>query len=161
MTDGAALAQGFMFKNERPGLGLVALRATLILPGHGKAAFRFENIAAMRVVAVHAIHVAFDDGVVLGQVEFGLHIEVALKTGVGFFSGIDDEICRAAGTDMLAAGTVTGFASALAGHGGIFDMQTRMRAAGKFADNFHMTIGARPVANIVRTGNFERRHDDS
>ena len=91
VTDGAAFVHGFVFEDEWARLVLMALRATLILPGHGEAAGRFKNVAAMRVVAVHAIHVAFNDWMMLGEVEFALDIEMALKTGVGFFAGIDDE----------------------------------------------------------------------
>jgi hypothetical protein len=67
--------------------------------------------------------VAFDDGMVLREIEFSLHIKVALETGIGIFAGIDDETGRAAGADMLAAGAMTGFATALASHGRILNMQ--------------------------------------
>jgi hypothetical protein len=116
VADGAAFAQRLVFKNERPRLGLMTLRATLILRRHRESARRFENVAAVRIVAVGAIHVAFDDRMMLRQIEFRMNVEVTLKTGFGIFAGIDDEPRRAAGADVFAAGTVAGFAAALAGH---------------------------------------------
>jgi hypothetical protein len=122
VADGATFVHGFVFEDERPRLVLMALRATLVLPGHCQASSRFKDIAAMRIVAVHAVHVTFNDRMMLGQIEFALHIEMTLKAGVGLFAGIDDELCFAAGPDVLAAGSMTGFTAAGAGHGWIFDV---------------------------------------
>ena len=122
VADGATFVHRFVFEDEGPRLVLMALRAALVLPGHRQTPHEFEDITAMRIVAVHAIHVTFNDRMVLGQVEFTLHIEMALKTGVGFFAGIDDELGFAAGADMFAAGAMAGFAAAGAGHGWIFDV---------------------------------------
>ena len=158
VTNGAALAQGLVLKNKRTCLVLVTLRATLILLCHRQAASRFKDVTAVRVVAVHAAHVAFDDGMMLWEAKFGLDVQVALKTGVWFFARIDDEAGRPAGTDMFTAGSVAGFAAALAGHGRIPDMQARVRAGGKFPDNFRVAIRAGLVADIVRAGDFQRRH---
>ena len=154
VADGAAFVHRFVLKNKGAGLVLVTLRATLILPGHGQASRGFKDVAAMRVVAIRAVHVPFNNGMMLRKVEFALHIEMALKTGVRFFAGIDDEFCFAAGADMLAAGAVAGFAATGAGHGRIFDVQARMRAGGKFPRNFHMAIGAGFIPDIMRPGNF-------
>ena len=159
VTDGAALAEGLMLENEGPGLGLMALRAALILHRHGQSARGFKDVAAVRIVTVHATHVAFDDGMMLRQVEFALHIEMALETGFGIFAGIDDELRGAAGADVFAAGAMAGFATAFAGHGRIFKVQTRMRTGGKFPDDVGMAIGAGPVAHIMRAGNFQRHGD--
>jgi hypothetical protein len=95
----------------------------------------------------------------LGQIEFGLHVEVALETGRGIFSGIDDETGRAAGPDVFTAGAVAGFASSLALHGGALDLEARVRAARKFADDVRMTIGARLITDVVRAGNLKRGCD--
>jgi len=92
VANDAAFAQSFVFKNERACLGLMTLRAILVLPRHRQSAGRFENIAAVRVVAIHATHVAFNDGMMLRQTEFRMNVEVALKTGFGIFAGIDDEL---------------------------------------------------------------------
>jgi hypothetical protein len=159
MTNRAAFAECFVFKDDGPRLRLVTLRATLILPRHGQAAFRLEDVAAVRIVAIHAIHVAFHNRMMLRQIEFSLHIEMALKTGRGIFSGIDDEANSAATPDMFAAWTVTGFTAALALHGGAFDLQPRVRAGREFADDVRVAIRARLVADVVRPGDIERGHD--
>lgn len=74
----------------------------------------FENIAAVRIVALNAIHRAFDDGMMLWKREIGVNLHMTLKTGCGIFAGIDDEFC-VAGFDVSAAGTVTGFAPDIQG----------------------------------------------
>lgn len=102
----AAFAQRFVLKNKWTRLGLMTLRATFILPRHREAARWFENVAAVWIVAIHAIHVAFDDRMMLRQIKFRVNVEVALKTGFGIFAGIDDEFRRAAAADVFAAGTV-------------------------------------------------------
>ncbi len=91
VANGATFVHGLMFEDEWPCLVLVALCATLVLPGHGQSTGGFEDVAAVRVMAIRAIHVPLDDRMMLGEAEFALHIEMALKTGVGFFAGIDDE----------------------------------------------------------------------
>ena len=105
-----------MFKDERAGLIAMTLRAAFTGPRHGQAAGGFEDVAAVRIVAVHAIHPPFNDRMMLGQVKFSMRIEMALKTGGGVVARVDDEAGRAAGFDMFAARAVTGFAASLAGH---------------------------------------------
>src|SRR5580698_1039160 len=156
MTSRAAFAQGLMLKNKRPRLRLVTTRAALILPRHGQAAGRLEDVATVRIMAIHAIHEAFHDRMMLGQIEFGLHVEVALETGRGIFSGIDDEAGRAAGPDMFAAGAVAGFTTSLTGHGGPLNLQARVRAGREFTDDVRMAIRARLVADVVRAWNLKR-----
>jgi hypothetical protein len=159
VTNGAPLAQSRMFKNERPGLGLMTLGAALILLRHGQPARRFEDVATVRIVTIHAIHVSFDDRVMMRKIEFRLNVEMALETRCRFFTGINDELRRAAGTDVFAAGTVTGFAPTLARHSGILKMQPRMGTGGKFPADVRMAIGTRAVADEMRSRNFQRhRH---
>lgn len=60
VTDGAAFAQRGVLENERPGLFAMTLGAGLVGARHGQTAGRFENIAAMRVMALRAAHVLLD-----------------------------------------------------------------------------------------------------
>lgn len=158
VANGAPFAQRLMFKNERPGLGLMTLGAALILPRHRQPARRFEDVATVGIVAIHAIHVAFDDRVMMGQIEFRLNVEMALETRFRIFAGVNDELRRAAGTDVFAARAVAGFAPALARHRRVFKMQPRMGTGGKFPDDVRMAIGASMVADKVRARNFQRHH---
>lgn len=159
VAGGATFAHRFVREHKRTRLGFVALRATLILRCHREATGRFENVAAVRIVAIHAIHVAFEDGMMLRQIKFGVDIQMTLKTGLGIFAGVDDEFRRAAGPDVFAAGTVAGFATALAGQGGVFKMQPRVRAHRKFTGDVRVAIGAGFVADEMCAGNFQRRDD--
>jgi len=158
MANRAALAQGFVLEHIRTRLLAVALRATLVLPGHGQPAVRFENITAMRIVAWHATHVSFDDRVMLRQIEFGLNIQMALETRRGIIGRVDDEFCVAAGFNVFAAGTMAGFTAGLANHGRVLKMNPRMRTGGKFPDDLRVTIQAGLVSDTMRAGNFQRHH---
>jgi len=159
VTDRAAFPQCFMLKNEWAGLFPVTLGATLVEACHREASRRFQNVAAVRVVALRAVHVAFDDGMMLRQVEFGVNVEMALEAGRRVIVRIDDELCAAAGFDVFAAGAVAGFAAGFAGHRGILKMDARVRAGGKFSDEVGMAIRAGFVADVMRAGDFQR-HDD-
>ena len=158
MANRAAFPQGFMFKNKGPSLGLMTLGATLVLQGHRQPAGRLEDVAAMRIVAIHATHVAFNYRVMMRQIKFRLRIEVALEAGLRIFARVNDEFRRATGTDVFAARTVAGFATALARHRRVFKMQSGVRAGRKFPDDVRMTIGACMVADEMSAGNFQRCH---
>jgi len=161
VADDATFSQRDVLKDKWPSLVSMALGATLIPPGHGQPAGGFHDVRAVRVVALDAIHAAFEDRVALGKVELPLNIQVALKTRRGILTWIDDEFFGAAQArrgDVFAAGAVTGFAPALAGHGGL-GMNSRVRAGGKFSHNFGMTIHTSFVADKMRSGNFQRQHD--
>jgi hypothetical protein len=47
-------------------LVFVTLLAGLVLARHGQAASGLEDIRSMRIMALHAIHPAFQDGVMVG-----------------------------------------------------------------------------------------------
>lgn len=158
MTDDAAFAQRRMFKDKRARLVAVTLRAAFILPRHRQSARRFENIAAMWIMALHATHVAFDDRVMLRQIKFRVHVEMTLETGRWVVARIDDKFSAAPGLDVLAARPVAGFAACLAGHPRIFKMNPRVRAGGKFADDVFVAVHAGLVADEMRAGNFQRHH---
>ena len=158
MAGGAAFAQRLMPEDERSRLLAMALGAAFILPGHGESARRFEDVAAVRVMALRAAHMSFDDRVMLREVEFGLNVEMALQTGGRVLAGIDDEFCAAAGLEVFAAGAVAGFTAGFTGHGCIFKMDPRVRTHGKFPDDFCVAIRTGLVADEMSAGNFER-HD--
>lgn len=159
VTRGATLAQRFVLKDHGPGLCLVTTRAAFVLPSHCEATCRLEDVAAVRVVAIHAIHEAFSHRMMLRQIEFRLDVEMALETGVRFFAGVDNEGGAAAGADMFAARSVAGFTTALPRHSRALNMQARMRAGGKFADDVGVAIGAGLVADVVCAGNLKRCHN--
>ena len=80
VTRGATLAHGFVLEHNRARLFTMALGAAFVESRHRQSAGRFENVIAMRVVALNTIHFALNHGMMLGQIEFSLNFEVALKT---------------------------------------------------------------------------------
>lgn len=158
MTNGASFTHGFVFENHRACLRLVTTRAALILSRHRQAALGLENVAPVRVMAIHAIHESFHDGMVLRQTELRLDVQMALETGGRLFAWVNDEGSRAAGPNMFAARPVAGFAAALPSHGRAFDVQARVGAGREFPEDIAVAIGAGLVADVVRAGNGKRRH---
>jgi len=159
MADGAAFPERGMLENERTCLFPVTLRAILVFPRHGQAARRLHDIHPVRIVALHAAHFAFNDGMMLRQVKFSLGILMALEARFRVLAGIDDEFLQPAAPghrDVLAARAVARFAAALAGHFGVRDPEPRVRAAGKDARNMGMTIHARLVPDKSRAFDAQR-----
>ena len=159
MANTATLVHRLVLKDERARLCPVTLRAALILTRHRQTASRFENVAAVGVVAIHAIHMALNDGMMLRQRELRVSIQVALKTGLRVFVGINNQFGGTTGANVLAARAVAGFAPALIAHGTVGNMQARMRAHREFPDNNRMAIRAGLIAHEMRPGNFQRRDE--
>jgi hypothetical protein len=160
VADDTAFAQRVVLKNKGPCLIPMALGATLVLPRHGQPAGRFHDVHAVRVVALDAVHASFQNRMVLGKMELSLDVQVALKTSRRILAWIDNEAFAAAQAsrgDMFAAGTVAGFAPALAGHRPILSMNPRVRTGRKPSHNVAMTIRAGLVADEMRAGDFQRR----
>ena len=159
MTDGAALAQSFVLEHKRPRLLAMALSAILVQPRHRQSTARFHDVAAVRVVALHAIHPVFQDRMMLGKVEFRVHFKVALKTGRRVFAGIDDEFAAPApDAHMFAPGPVARFA---AGHRRPFQIvlvKAGVGARRKDARDIGVAIGADFVADKMRA--FDPRRLD-
>src|ERR1051325_10007818 len=59
MATGAALATRFMFENKRAALFAMTLRASLVESRHRKSAGRLHDVMAVRIVAIHAVHLFF------------------------------------------------------------------------------------------------------
>ncbi len=158
VADRAPFAQGLMLEDKRAGLLAMALLAAFVLPGHGQPDSRLENIAAMRVVALHTVHVPFNDLMMIGQAECSLNVQMALETRRRVVARIDDEFCVAAAFDVLAAGAVTGFAARAARQRCAHKVDLRMRTGGEFPDNLRMAIHTSLVADVMSAGNFQWRH---
>jgi hypothetical protein len=159
VTDSAAFAQRLVFENHGPGLLAMALRAAFISAGHCQAATGFEDVSAVRIVALHTIHPPFQDRMMLREMKPGFSLDVALETSGRVFAWIDDEFTPAAGLDVFAAGTVAGFATRAAGQGAPPRISARMRTGRKDRDNGGMTIRARLVPHNMGAG-YAQRDDD-
>ena len=116
----------------------------------------------MWIVALHAVHAAFQYWMMLGQMKLSLEIQMTLEARLRFLSWIDDKSFESTQTgrgDMFAAGSVTGFAAALARHRGGFGVNPRMWAGGESSHDVRMTIRAGFVADEMRSGDFQRRNN--
>lgn len=110
-----AFAHRFMFEDGGSCLFAMTSGARFVEPGHGQTARGFHDVEPVRVVALHAIHPAFDDWMMLRQIEFRVSFKVALKASRGVFAGIDDEFAATtANLSVFAARPVTGFAACVA-----------------------------------------------
>jgi hypothetical protein len=104
-----------MREDKRTRLRQVALRATLILPRHGQSTRGLQNVAAMRIVTLHTIHMPLNDGVMLREGELRVRIQMTLKTRLWILSGVDDELRGTTGANVFTPGAVAGFTTSLAG----------------------------------------------
>ena len=115
VTNRASFTQRLMLEDEWARLLPMALRAVLIEPRHGQPAAGLENVAAMRIMALYAVHAALDHRMAPRQIEFSVSLQMALKAGGRIFSRIDDELATAAARfDVLAARAVARFAAGFA-----------------------------------------------
>lgn len=158
VAGGAAFAHRLMLEHERPELLGVALGADFILPHEFRPA-ALDDRAFVRIVAVAATDLAFEDGMVRGQMEFSLLVQMALETRLGRFARINDGFGSAAGRDVEAAGPVAGFTSDVLGvvAGGL---QMIMGRALEVARDVLMALRARLRADISGSGNLRRQHLD-
>jgi hypothetical protein len=169
MTNRAAFPQRFMLVNHRPRLFAVAFGAALVQPreadrrphGEGGAVRRFEDVRAVRIMALHAIHPAFEDRVMLRQSKLRVNVEMTRKTCLRVTAGINNELASAARFHVQAAGSVTGFASSGLVAWRFFNVQSCMRAGGKRASEFGMTLGTGFVAHESCSFDFWRNHHSS
>lgn len=74
VAGGASFAHGLVLVNEGAGLFTMTFRALLIHARHGEAAGGLHDFLAVRIVALRAIHAAFDDGMMLGQIEERMNV---------------------------------------------------------------------------------------
>lgn len=147
MADGAALAQRLVLEDEPLGLFAMTLRTRFVEPRHGKTAGGFQDIPAVRVVALHTIHFAFDDRMMLRQVELRVRLEMTLKTSRRVLAGIEDEFSApAAAGDVFAAGAVAGFATVLTLPGQTVEAQARVRTGEKTARVVGVTFETGAIA---------------
>ena len=152
---GASFARRLVFKHERTKLRRVALGAGFIL-GHEFGAASHDHGTLVRIMAVAATYLAFDDGMMRRQVELGFFVQMTLETHFRRFARIDDRVGRAAGGNVQAARTVAGFAAdvlgVVAGR-----LQMIMRRGIETPELLLMTLLARFRAGVSRPGNLRRR----
>jgi hypothetical protein len=159
VADGAAFAQCFVLENEWPRLFSVALRAGLVQPSHCEASPALHRFVPVRIVALDAVHPVFNHGMVLGQIEFGVNVNMALEACARVLAWIDDELAASASRrDMKAPWTVARFAPGHRREAQIIFIQAAVRAGGKKLSDVLMAFGTRLVPGEMRSLN-QRRFD--
>ena len=137
VAGGAAFANGFVLEHKRSMLRGVALGAIVTLRSHGCE--RGRRVSFVRVMAIGAGHFAFDDRMAMRQIEFPTLVEMALKTYIRRFTGIDNGVVFAAGLIMDAARSMARFTTHLSS-GSDWSHQPRMRRRGKIFCNILVTF---------------------
>jgi len=157
MTDDATFPHGFMLEGEGARLFAMTSGAGFIHPRHREAAPGFEDVAAVRVMALDAVHSIFQHGMMLRELELGVRGQMTLETGGRILARVDDELSRAARSDMLTAGTMTGFTTTLADHSTRrLKVNPRVRTRRKRPHIVGVTIHAGAIADVSRTRDFQR-----
>lgn len=159
MTRRATVAQRFVLEGERSGLFPMTLRARFVEPRHGQSARRFENVAPVGIMAIHAIHSGFHDRMVMWQVELRVNFQMALVTTRRVFARVHDELSPAASRrNVFAPGPMTGFAARHAGPLQIVLVKPAMRAGRKNTRDVGVAVRASPVSDKGCSLDL-RRHD--
>lgn len=148
VTHGAAFAHCFVLEHKRPCLFAMTLRASLVQAGHRQAPCPFENVAAMRIVALHTVHSIFEHWMVLRQLEFGMRLQMALEARVWRFTRVDDELsASAASRHVKAAGAMTRFATGAARRRTLFKVDSRVRAGRECTNVIRVTVVTGTIAD--------------
>ena len=111
VAGGTTFAKRQMFISKRSALLFVALKTLLIHIIHGCGRPR-PGFRAMRIVAIGAGHMPFENGMAIGKTELGFLIHVAGEAHFGVLAGIDDLVAfAAAGFCVEASGAVAHLAT--------------------------------------------------
>ena len=166
MASHASFPQCLMFVQDRFGLLAMAVGAGLVEPRHRQRSRRLHDVAPMRIVALHAVHLTFDHRMVIGEMELGVDLDVALKAIRWVRARIHDEHASPpARGDVFARGAVARFASGNASMNWVCFVEARMDAAGERLDDVPVAIDAGLVPGKHRSldqwrgddGAFDRR----
>lgn len=118
MARGAAFAQGFMFEHKTSRLFPMAFRALLIETRHRQAAPGLHDVASVRIVALHAVHLPFAHGMMLRKIKLRVNIEMAGEARLRIAARVHDKFTApAAHGNVLAPRAVTRFAAVSADRG--------------------------------------------
>jgi hypothetical protein len=118
-----------------------------------------EDIRAVGVVTLDAIHPLLKHGMMVGQLELSVDIEMTVEAGVGRAAGIDNEFSAAPPClDVQAARAMAGFTSSSLTARDALNVESHMGAGGKDAREVGMTIEARFVTDKICS--FDNRSGD-
>lgn len=160
VANDTALTKRLVLKDKRLGLLLMAFGAGLIPLGHRESACRFEDLFAMGIVAIDAVHLAFDNRVAMRELKTCPDPAMALKACLRILAGIDNRFLPiASGIDMLAAGAMAQLASDRAGLLRAFHSDLGVSAFGKVIRVAGVAMTALRIADEGGSGSLGRHHD--
>jgi hypothetical protein len=98
MADGATFAQRFVVEHHRARLLAMTFRTAFVQPRHARRRSHakrspmrcLHDVRAVWIVALHAIHAAFEDGVMLRQLELRVNIQMTREARLRIAARIDD-----------------------------------------------------------------------
>lgn len=166
MANDAAFAHRFVLINKRSALRGVTLHASIVHAHEGEAATdngllqagpaAFDGLAFMRVMAIGATHLAFQNGMVMRQLKLCAQGGVTLETCCRVLARIDDRTAPAPFRDMDASRTVTRFTANVLGVVAL-RQQPCVRRRFEIACLIFMTSGASIAADELRARDHGRR----
>lgn len=158
----AAVPECFMLEDKRLALFAMTLRAALVQPRHGQPGRGLHYVVTVRIVALHAIHDPFNDGMMLRKSELPMNIQVALETRARILSGIHDETTASSPhAHVLTGGAMTRFTSSDRSEFYVILGETAVGTGGETAGNVRMAIDASRVSHVVSAFNLRWRVDGS
>lgn len=158
MTNRAAFAQRFVFVNHELRLLAMALRTAVVESSKGKAALRFKNIHAVRIVALDTIHFSFEHRMMLRQSEFRVLLDVARETRGWLFPGIHDEFSPSTTRlHMQTSRSMARFATDSARRQVTADVKSRMRTRSKHPRVVGVAFSTRLIADECGAFDHGRR----
>jgi len=137
----ATFTHRFVLEHKWTRLLAMTLCAGLVQARHGQTPCPFENVSAMRIMALHAVHSIFQHRMVLRQFEFSVRLQMTLETGFRRFPGIDDKLAASAASGHVeTARTMTGLAAGASRRRTLFEVDSRMRAGCECPNVVRMTV---------------------
>jgi hypothetical protein len=96
----------------------------------------------------------------LRQIEFGVCLEVAVEASGWVFTRIDNELpTPSANIDVLASGSVTGFATSFIGKFRVCEINAAMSAGGKITGNIGVAIITGRISDVRSAGHLDWSHN--
>ena len=168
MAAHATLSERFVLENKRSALRSVTLEAGFVLAEQGGSAAlerlgkirsaAFDRVPFVRIMAIGATDFPLEHRMMMRQIEFRLHLQVALETSRRRLARINDGPRRATAFHVQTSRPVTRFAANVL-RIGAFRFQARVRRRREtFRDRF-MARCAFFRADKLRARNTGRRHD--
>lgn len=153
----ATVAHRFVLEHKRTFLGRVALEAGVVR-AHQRSATALLRISLVRVVAIDAAYLALEHWMGVRQVKLCAHFHVALETCFWRPARIEDCVGLAAGCNVLASGSVAGFATDIFGVLAL-GLQPGMRGSREIPRDLFVTFSAALGALEGGSRDAGRSHD--